>query len=30
VLDAEPRIPCLLWFGLLFGGVMLVGLTAVL
>jgi hypothetical protein len=30
VLDAEPRIPALLWFGLLFGGVLLVGLTAFL
>ena len=30
VLDAEPRIPWLLWFGLLFGGVLLVGLTAFL
>lgn len=27
VLDAEPRIPALLWFGLIFGGVLLVGLT---
>ena len=28
VLDAEPRIPWLLWCGLIFGGVLLVGLTA--
>ena len=27
VLDAEPRIPWLLWCGLAFGGVLLVGLT---
>ena len=27
ILDAEPRIPSLLWFGLMFGGVLLVGLT---
>lgn len=27
VLDAEPRIPWLLWCGLVFGGVLLVGLT---
>ena len=27
VLDAEPRIPWLLWCGLIFGGVLLVGLT---
>jgi Protein of unknown function (DUF4239) len=27
VLDAEPRIPWLLWLGLFFGGVLLVGLT---
>jgi hypothetical protein len=26
VLDAEPRIPGLLWGGLLFGGVILIGL----
>jgi len=30
VLDAEPRIPWLLWFGLIFGGVLLVGLTGFL
>jgi Protein of unknown function (DUF4239) len=30
VLDAEPRIPWLLWFGLCFGGVLLVGLTGFL
>jgi hypothetical protein len=30
VLDAEPRIPALLWFGLMFGGVLLVALTAFL
>jgi len=30
VLDAEPRIPWLLWFGLLFGGFLLVGLTGFL
>ena len=29
VLDAEPRIPWLLWCGLIFGGVLLVGLTRV-
>ncbi len=28
VLDAEPRIPFLLWCGLIFGGALLVGLTA--
>jgi hypothetical protein len=27
VLDAKPRIPGLLWSGLLFGGVLLIGLT---
>ena len=26
VLDAEPRIPWLLWFGLIFGGLVLIGL----
>ncbi len=30
ILDAEPRIPSLLWFGLMFGGVLLVGLTGFL
>lgn len=30
VLDAEPRIPLLLWAGLLFGGVLLVGLAGFL
>jgi hypothetical protein len=30
ILDAEPRIPWLLWFGLIFGGVLLVGLTGFL
>ena len=30
VLDAEPRIPWLLWFGLMFGGVLLVALSAFL
>ena len=28
VLDAEPRIPWLLWSGLAFGGILLVGMTA--
>ena len=27
ILDAQPRIPGLLWAGLLFGGVVLVGLS---
>jgi uncharacterized protein DUF4239 len=30
ILDAEPRIPWLLWSGLMFGGVLLVGLTGFL
>jgi Protein of unknown function (DUF4239) len=30
ILDAEPRIPWLLWFGLIFGGVLLVGLAGFL
>jgi hypothetical protein len=30
ILDAKPRIPWLLWFGLLFGGVVLVALTGFL
>ncbi|WP_280825766.1 DUF4239 domain-containing protein [Mycobacterium sp. OTB74] len=30
ILDAQPRVPWLLWFGLIFGGVVLVGLTGFL
>jgi Protein of unknown function (DUF4239) len=30
ILDAQPRIPWLLWFGLVFGGVVLVALTGFL